>query len=122
VDLEWCFRAQSAGFSTLGVFAARLAHRVGEGRIHLSGGIGFARHKPARLYYMMRNRVRLYRRPCVPRRWIAQDIPRLIGKFLIFSLCAAPRLKNTLSMLRGLSDGIRDRGGRSPDSHTPDGA
>jgi len=114
VDLEWCFRARSAGFSTIGVFAARLAHRVGEGRVRLPGGIAIARHSPMRLYYMMRNRVRLYRRPCVPRRWIAQDIPRLIGKFFIFSLCAAPRAQNARFMLRGLCDGIRDRGGKVP--------
>ncbi len=112
VDLEWCFRAQAAGFATLGVFAARLAHQVGDSRIRLPGGIDIARHGPARLYYMMRNRVRLYRRPYAPRRWIAQDVPRLAGKFLIFSLWAAPRGRNALAMLRGLADGIRNRSGR----------
>jgi len=110
VDLEWCFRAQALGYSLYGVCGARMHHRLGDARQQLPLGLGrVVVHAPVRLYYMMRNRVALYRRPYTPRRWIAQDIPRLLLKFALFSLLLAPRRHNTRMMLRGLYDGLRNR-------------
>ena len=56
---------------------------------------------------MMRNRVLLYRRPYTPKRWIAQDLPRVLVKLLLFSLLVPPRRANLRRMLRGLQAGIR---------------
>lgn len=110
VDLEWCFRAQALGYSLYGVGCARMHHRLGDARQQLPLGLGrVVVHAPLRLYYMMRNRVALYRRPYTPRRWIAQDIPRLLLKFALFSLLLAPRRHNTRMMLRGLHDGLCNR-------------
>ncbi len=117
VDLEWCFRAQALGYSLYGVCCARMHHRLGDARQQLPLGLGqVVVHAPLRLYYMMRNRLVLYQRPYTPRRWIAQDIPRLLLKFALFSLLLAPRWHNTRMMLRGLHDGLRNRLGRYEDS------
>ena len=64
-------------------------------------------HKPLRLYYIMRNRVLLYRRPETPAAWIAQDLPRLVLKFLGTAVFIAPRKKYLRMMLHGLADGLR---------------
>ncbi|MGH8144981.1 MAG: glycosyltransferase family 2 protein [Rhodanobacteraceae bacterium] len=110
VDLDWCFRATAAGYSLHGVCAARMRHHLGDTRRRIPGlPRGIVVHPPRRLYYMMRNRVLLYRRAYTPARWIAQDLPRLVVKLLLFSLLVPPRLVNLRQMLMGLRDGIAGR-------------
>lgn len=110
VDLEWCFRATSKGYALFGVCGARMLHHHGATR-HRVPGVprGVVVHTPRRLFYMMRNRVLLYRRAYTPRRWIAQDLPRLVVKFLLFALLIPPRRKNLRRMLAGLRSGIAGR-------------
>jgi rhamnosyltransferase len=110
VDLEWCFRATSKGYALFGVCGARMLHHHGATR-HRVPGVprGVVVHTPRRLFYMMRNRVLLYRRAYTPRRWIAQDLPRLVVKFLLFALLIPPRGKNLRCMLVGLRSGIAGR-------------
>ncbi|HWG66662.1 MAG TPA: glycosyltransferase family 2 protein [Rhodanobacteraceae bacterium] len=116
VDLDWCFRAVAAGYALYGVCAAGLGHRLGDARRRIPGlRRGIVVHTPRRLFYMMRNRVLLYRRAYTPRRWIAQDVPRLVAKFLLFALLIAPRRKNVRCMLAGLRAGIAGRAASPPD-------
>jgi rhamnosyltransferase len=110
VDLDWCFRASAAGFALYGICAARMRHHIGNRRRKVPGfARGIVVHPPRRLFYMMRNRVLLYRRRYTPARWIAQDIPRLLVKLLLFSLWVPPRGANLRNMLAGLRDGIAGR-------------
>lgn len=110
VDLDWCFRASAAGLALYGICAAKMRHHLGDRRRHVPGfPRGLVVHSPRRLYYMMRNRVLLYRRGHTPRRWIAQDLPRLLAKLLLFSLLVPPRLVNLRAMLAGLREGIAGR-------------
>lgn len=116
VDLEWCFRATSRGYALFGVCGARMLHHHGAARHRLPGvPRGVVVHTPRRLFYMMRNRVLLYRRAYTPRRWIAQDVPRLVVKFALFALLIAPRRKNVRCMLAGLRAGIAGHATPPPD-------
>lgn len=116
VDLEWCFRATSRGYALFGVCGARMLHHHGAARHRLPGvPRGVVVHTPRRLFYMMRNRVLLYRRVYTPRRWIAQDVPRLVVKFALFALLIAPRRKNVRCMLAGLRAGIAGQATPPPD-------
>ena len=115
VDLEWAFRAARAGHAAYGVGDARMGHRIGDGVRRLPLGASFV-HSPVRLYYMMRNRVLLYRRAATPAVWIAQDVPRALLKLLRFSLLVRPRGANARAMLAGVRDGIRGRVGAKPDN------
>ncbi|HEY4146308.1 glycosyltransferase family 2 protein [Pinirhizobacter sp.] len=114
VDLEWSCRAHAAGYALLGVPEARMGHRLGDGRRGVLGLGHVVVHGPTRLYYIMRNRVLLYRMPHVPRTWVAQDLLRLPVKFLIFALLVGPRWRNARAMLKGLADGIRGRATACP--------
>ena len=116
VDLEWCFRAVSKGYALFGVCGARMLHHHGATR-HRVPGVprGVVVHTPRRLFYMMRNRVLMYRRAYTPPRWIAQDVPRLVVKFMLFALLIAPRRKNVRCMLAGLRAGIAGRSTPPPD-------
>jgi rhamnosyltransferase len=115
VDMEWSFRARSRGWSLFGVCAATMTHHLGDARQPvLAGRVQVVRHAPVRLYYIMRNRLLLYRMPHTPRVWIAQDLPRVLAKFLIGALLVAPRGRNVRCMVRGLLDGVRGRRGPAP--------
>ena len=112
VDMEWGFRAQARGYALYGVCAATMSHRLGDTRYRLPFGVGrVVVHQPLRLYYMMRNRLLLYRMPHVPRAWIAQDVPRVFAKLFLFGVLIGPRMRNLRFMLHGLWDGVRGRNG-----------
>lgn len=114
VDLEWGFRAQAQGYALYGVCAATMHHRLGDARRALPFGGQVVVHGPLRLYYMMRNRLLLYRMPHTPRVWVAQDMPRVLAKLFLFGVLIGPRLRNLRCMLRGLWDGLRGRDGVCP--------
>ncbi len=120
VDLDWSFRAQAAGLSLFGVCDARMQHCIGESLrpsrlVH--GGVVI--HKPFRLYFMMRNRVLLYRRATTPRLWVLQDIPRVLFKLVGNGLFVPPRLARLRCMLRGVWDGAMGRSGGLPPDLAP---
>ncbi|KZC24501.1 glycosyl transferase family 2 [Rhodanobacter thiooxydans] len=116
VDLEWGFRARAQGYALHGVCAATMYHRLGDGRRALPFGRGrIVVHGSLRLYYMMRNRLLLYRLPHTPRTWVAQDLPRVLAKLFLFGVLVGPRWRNLRCMLRGLHDGLRGRRGACPD-------
>lgn len=108
IDVEWCFRARSKGWRVYGVSGAVMHHEIGDRIVTLPAGLGeVIVHSPLRLYYMMRNRVLLYRRHATPWTWIAQDIPRLMLKFVRLALLVAPRALHARYMLAGIRDGVR---------------
>jgi rhamnosyltransferase len=112
VDLYWCFRARAKGYALIGVSTTTMHHRLGHSRRRLPFGLGhIVVHDPTRLYYIMRNRLLLYRLPHTPAVWIAQDVPRVAVKFLLFSVLIHPRLDNVRFMLAGLHDGLLGRRG-----------
>ncbi|MGN6707410.1 MAG: glycosyltransferase family 2 protein [Rhodanobacter sp.] len=115
VDLEWSFRARAQGYSLHGVCATTMHHRLGDTRRTLPFALGqVVVHGPVRLYYMMRNRVRLYQMAHTPRAWVAQDVPRVLVKLFLFGVLIGPRRRNLRCMLRGLADGLRGRQGEAP--------
>jgi rhamnosyltransferase len=118
VDLEWSFRARAQGFRCYGVYRARLDHRLGDQLIRVNlfrKCLTIYRHAPLRQYYIMRNRIALYRRSYIPISWKIQDIPRAILKFILFSLILGPRWRNLQYMMCGIRDGWRGRMGRIRD-------
>lgn len=120
VDLEWSFRARARGYVLFGACEATMRHRLGDSRRRLPLGAGqVVVHGPLRLYYMMRNRLLLYRMPHVPRVWVAQDLPRVLVKLFLFGTLIGPRARNLRCMLRGLRDGLRGRRGTCPDELLP---
>lgn len=115
VDLEWCFRAVARGYALFGVCGARMRHHHGDERHHVPGvPRGIVVHPPRRLFYMMRNRLLLYRRAWTPKRWIAQDLPRLVVKFLLFALLVPPRRANLRCMIAGMRAGLKGHASPPP--------
>ena len=114
-DIEWCFRAASFDYELYGVCKAEMGHQLGDDVRQ----VGFLRqraiHSSIRLYYMMRNRVLLYRRHIAPLSWIVWDVRHAFGKLVLFTVFVPPRLKNLQFMLWGLLDGFRGTTGPLPE-------
>lgn len=109
VDFEWCFRARAKGYRCYGVPAATLEHSIGDAATRLNIGTRSARiakHSPTRQYYIMRNRIHMYKRSYVPLSWKVQDLPRAIFKSVYFSTLVKPRWQNAKAMALGLWDGL----------------
>ena len=110
--------ARAGGFPCFGISTARLSHTLGDavtrftllGRTHT---LYF--HNPLRQYYMMRNRIALYRRRYIPLAWKLQDIPRAVVKTLLFALVVRPRRENARYLLKGIIDGYLSRLGPLPE-------
>lgn len=118
-DLEWCFRALGKAYRLFGVCDARMDHQMGDRtfaiRLPFGRTIHLGIHVPARLYYMMRNRVLLYSMPHTAWKWISNDILRVPIKFLIFVSLIPNRRRNAAYMLAGLFHGIIGRRGPIPE-------
>jgi rhamnosyltransferase len=114
IDLDWSFRARAAGYALYGICDARMRHSIGDELLQAWWTRkGIFIHSPTRLYYLMRNRLLLYRRSHTPMLWVAQDVPRFFGKLLRMSVLVAPRRANARAMLRGAWDGLRGRSGKA---------
>ncbi|MBI2311642.1 MAG: glycosyltransferase family 2 protein [Betaproteobacteria bacterium] len=114
VDTEWLLRARARGYRAYGVRDAVMAHCLGDDTFNLWLGRWrhLPLHSPLRHYYIFRNSVLLYKRRYAPLQWVVNDLLRLIGMFVFYSLAAPPRLRQARMMLRGLVDGIQGRTGR----------
>ncbi|HRW18357.1 MAG TPA: glycosyltransferase family 2 protein [Dermatophilaceae bacterium] len=114
IDFDWSFRARSRGLRLIATFATTLSHRRGDQIHQLPGGLPLRIHSATRLYYMHRNRVRLYRRGYVPLAWKVHDIGRLVVKLALLLTFVPGRAARASAVARGLRDGLRaDPGARA---------
>ncbi len=108
VDLEWGFRAQQCGFPLYGVCDAILEHHLGDKvvEIKLGKGVRIYQHSPLRQYYMMRNRIILYKKTYSPPAWIIQDFFRMMLKLIFVVLFFPNRSANVVMIYKGIRDGF----------------
>lgn len=126
VDLEWCLRTRAEGWRLLGVPHAYLSHQLGDSHMRapwfaqILGKQFIVQHNATRLYYIMRNRILLYKMPHVPMTWIAQDLLRLPWKFTISILASSEKIAVTNAMLLGIWHGLVNIDGKKPNRSTQD--
>lgn len=112
VDLEWGLRARRAGFELFVLTSCFMAHSLGDETVKLPGRTQPIHvHGPKRNYYLMRNTIRMMRSGLMPWTWNLGYA--LWGcKYAAFNMLLADRRKQRSRMvLKGLSDGLRGRGG-----------
>jgi rhamnosyltransferase len=121
VDMDYCLRMKKHGFKVLKAMQVVLHHELGskQTRKVLGVKISFRDHTAWRYYYMMRNRLLMYRRFfTVSPLWICADI----GWFFygMAQLCIEPdRWKKIQAMRSGFFDALRNRSGRHPQFPPP---
>jgi rhamnosyltransferase len=121
-DIEWCLRALARGYRLFGICSVTMSHELSSGPAATVLGMRVLSYRPVRRYYYARNVLRLCTRSYVPRGWKARLVSGLIGR--LFLLPVAVRFSRGWTLhwrmlARGISDGIRDRGGAYPDSQAP---
>lgn len=113
LDFDWSFRARAKGYALLATFTTTLQHRRGDEVARGPAGLAIRVHSPTRLYYMHRNRVRLYTRGYVPMAWKVHDVGRMLVKFALLMVLAPRKAATARAVVCGIADGVRQRGGRA---------
>ena len=111
VDIEWGLRAESAGWSSFGVYAANMKHSLGE-KWYSVGKRKVPMHSALRHYYQFRNAIWLCRQPWISRSWQVILLIRLAKQFLFFAVVAERRALQVKAMIMGVIHGILGRMGR----------
>ncbi|MGH8782883.1 glycosyltransferase family 2 protein [Paraburkholderia sp.] len=110
VDLEWCVRARSKGFTVLGAPELRLAHELGGEPVRVFGRL-YPSHSPLRHYYHFRNAVALIKRSYVPCTWKSTELVKFPFRLAIYGLFLQPRLGHLRMALTGIWHGLIGRMG-----------
>lgn len=115
IDVEWCLRARRSDYRIVGSEQIRLDHSLGDWvfRIPVLNKRIFA-SSPPRNYFMVRNMVRLLRRNPADGRWRRRNLIHILYRAAVYALFLGHPLQRTAYMLRGLRDGLLDRGGPLP--------
>jgi rhamnosyltransferase len=110
VDLEWCVRARSMGYSVLGAPALRLTHELGGEPVKVFGR-SYPGHGPVRHYYLFRNAIALIRRAYVPWSWKSTELVKMPIRLAIYAMFMQPRLAHLRMSLLGIWHGLTGRAG-----------
>jgi rhamnosyltransferase len=116
VDFDWCIRARARGYALFGVPSVRMVHRLGHGSVSFRGR-KVPLHAPFRHYYMVRNALLLARKRGTPLMWRLHLVYRTVWLFVAFACIADARWRRMKWMVRGLVDGLLNRGGRVDAEH-----
>lgn len=113
VDTEWCYRARARGFALYGTAWATMLHQMGDAtlRFWFFGWIKGNVHSPLRIYYQIRNLVRLQFNGYRGIRWRLRIIWSLTAIFYCHVFYGAARRASLRMVLRGLRDGLIGRMG-----------
>jgi rhamnosyltransferase len=108
VDTDWALRAKAKGFALYGVAGAMLEHMIGDAVLDVpgSGRRAFV-YPPERTYYLVRNSIRLWRRPYATWRWRLFDVWRLCRLILLYLVFAPDRGRRFKAILQGICDAFR---------------
>jgi rhamnosyltransferase len=121
-DVDWCLRALARGYRLFGICSVTMPHELSSGPAATALGMRVLSYRPVRRYYYARNVLRLCGRSYVPQGWKARLVAGLVGR--LFLLPVAVRFSRGWTLhwrmlVRGISDGIRNRGGAYPDPQAP---
>ncbi len=110
VDVEWCWRARSQGYTILGVCGARLEHCLGD-RVVMVSGREIPIHAPWRHYYQARNLILML--SCSRIGWSTKlhCFYHQLRRFFIFSTLVPGRRHYFRMWIKGLWDGLTGRSG-----------
>jgi rhamnosyltransferase len=110
IDIEWCLRARSKGFTCWMATDVTMKHRLGSGVLRIPvADVRIVRQPPARAYTFVRNQLILFRLKHVPWRWKVRTLVRLAAYTITQSVCASHRRAAVRSLAHGWWDGLRGR-------------
>lgn len=108
VDVEWCFRARTAGYRSYLSPTAAVEHRLGSGTVQI-GPREVAVHVPVRNYYWVRNALWLARQPYTPLAWRIYFGSRSLAFLATYTTLVDKRMLRLQLMIRGIRDSLASR-------------
>lgn len=113
VDTEWCYRARARGYALYGTAWATMLHRMGDAtlRFWFFGWIKGNVHSPLRIYYQIRNLVRLQFSGYRGIRWRIRIVWSITAIFYCHVFFGSARIASLGMVRRGICDGLRGRMG-----------
>lgn len=104
VDIEWCLRAASLGYSFYAVPKAKMSHTIGDNRKNILGR-EVSIHSPLRRYYLARNSIYMMRLPYVPLGYKFRESIFSIIRTFMFIACIDNKKLYLRYIFRGWKDG-----------------
>lgn len=86
VDFEYCWRAKKNGVEILKLKNARLAHKLGEGKVRTRLGFKINIGSPIRHYYQFRNILYSLSLNYIPLKWKVGSVIKLLFKILFYKI------------------------------------
>lgn len=113
VDFDLCLRLRQQGYTVLEIKDVVLKHSLGNNLLHrrfLWGKVCVTNHSPIRVYYLVRNRLVLYRRywKSAPG-FVSHDTCKLLMVFIKIILYENEKRSKLNAFWKGLKDGIHVR-------------
>lgn len=105
VDLEWCYRAWSAGYSVWVDESLNLPHRIGKGIVRF-GPLSFPKQSDSRMLSYVRNQTHLLTLPHVPWAWKARTLIYVPLQALAFTFRSGRRGKMAIAFIRAMRNGL----------------
>lgn len=115
VDVEWCLRARARGYRMIVTSTPTILHRIGDPRAHRFFGrrVLSSHHRPFRRYYMMRNRIILWKEFFrSERRYLLRDAKYLAKDTVKIFLYEEEKMSQFRNLCAGIRDGVLNRTGR----------
>lgn len=110
VDIEWCFRAASKGYSFYASKTVVISHAIGDKRVK-SLGREISIHSPLRRYYMVRNNLILARLNWIPIGYRLRIIFGLLLNISIHLFDVSFKKEYVKFTFRGVLDGMLNKKG-----------
>ncbi|CZV62328.1 glycosyltransferase family 2 protein [Enterobacter cloacae] len=111
IDIEWCLRTASKGYSFYAIPDAKMSHTIGDARKFFLGR-EVSIHSPLRRYYLARNSIYMMRLPYVPTGYKFREVIFSTIRTLMFVACVDKKLTYIKYILRGWKDGIQKKYGK----------
>lgn len=111
IDVEWCLRAKTKGFSCFIVPKAKMIHTIGDNRMNFFGR-KISIHSPLRRYYLIRNSFIISRLNYIPFGYKFRELFFNFIRFFIFIVISNEKKQVLKFSLQGFFDGIKGRKGK----------
>lgn len=105
VDFEWCWRAESKGYTGYMTRNVTMTHTIGK-EYHNWHGFVLGLSAPFRYYYQYRNTLWLIRRSYVPHKWKLKSIIRRSLDMILVPIVSKQGWQVLRNMINGIKDGL----------------
>jgi len=111
IDIEWCLRARSYGYSIVSFSKVEIEHYLGDSSVTFMGK-NYPIHSPLRMYYNFRNSLYLYRLKEIDINWRIIDAARNLFRVIFYIVLVGNRITYIKYIFKGYFHGLIKKMGK----------